>query len=89
MVHSPVCGDIPSQAEWEGAAPWGGMFCYYRCIIAGVVTIKVDFSIILKFFTDNCLGRITEFHRDVGGNKIYSSPSSFTDSSGCWLRALC
>lgn len=54
-----------------------------------VVTIKVDFSIILKFFTDNCLGRITEFHRDVGGNKIYSSPSSFTDSSGCWLRALC
>ena len=53
-----------------------------------VVTIKVYFSIILKFSTDSCLGRNTEFRCEVGGNKIYSSPSSFTDSLGCWLRAL-
>ena len=45
-------------------------------------------SLILKFSTDSCLGRNSEFRCEVGGNKIYSSPSSFTDSLGCWLRAL-
>ena len=78
------------QARRSGRGLHHGEECFvtivYYCWC--VVTIKVDFSIILKFFTDNCLGRNTEFHRDVGGNKIHSSPSSFTDSSECWLRAL-
>lgn len=35
IVNSPVCGDIPREVEWEGAAPQAAVFCHYHCRIAG------------------------------------------------------